>query len=727
MVLNWDSNASLQPLLFHLNFKLFKPDTSTQYFAHFYSFYSIFQIMKRRSFLSNTLKGAVVPFFFNQAGFSRMASASFLPVGVCNYNNRVLVVIHLNGGNDIINTTVPLNQMSVYNQERPTIKLPQNALLTLDARLPDSKALGLNPALQSFKSLYDSGALNIIQRTGLPYPNGSHFASERSCLRGVDGSSAQVQEDEGWIGRFLRDRYPAFQGVPFGDESDPLGIMLGGGSSAGFHTDEEHDYYLNLSGQDPAGFYNVIASLSGAPITQFKQTEHGDMLKYLSAIEKSTQIYSSRISSVFNSGRNSKTYPDTELGNQLKTIARFMAGGSKTKVFFGRTGGWDTHGGQVDTSDTRKGVHADLLKNLSDSLRIFQEDLTELGLVDRVLTVVFSEFGRKVSSRGTGTDHGTLSSMFLVGKHVKPGVIGNNINLSDRNGQGAANPSQLENDNRLVFGSILQQWLGASNASLGVAFPTLWNGTSSSPAVLDLIAGSAQVNDTCYFTPTQTLTVKLKAEVFLEGFYNATTGKMTTQLLANDLLPDEQPFRNLQGYMGTESVDSFPAGTVDWVMCELRAENSFAVMARKAVLLHESGSLMDTTGNRTLSFSNLFPANYHLAIFPRNHLAVVTRETTNTDPSVISTFTIDAESKVVGNNSAQLKQISGKYVLVAGDTNQDGNINAADWSNIKRKMGDRGYSPADLDGNGSIEEADHLLFKANRRRMSTPVLFDKLK
>ena len=152
--------------------------------------------MKRRSFLHNTLKGALVPFFMPGSGLGSMARATFLPSGVCNYNDRVLVVLHLNGANDIINATVPLAQMGTYRSNRPTIHIPQSKLLNLDTNLNDNKQLGLNLGLAAFKNLYTEGQLAIVQRAGYPQPNRSHFASEEIWLKGVDGQTGPNSTEE---------------------------------------------------------------------------------------------------------------------------------------------------------------------------------------------------------------------------------------------------------------------------------------------------------------------------------------------------------------------------------------------------------------------------------------------------------------------------------------------------------------------------------------------------
>ncbi|MEL7123868.1 MAG: DUF1501 domain-containing protein, partial [Bacteroidota bacterium] len=454
--------------------------------------------MKRRDFLYNGFAGAIAPIFFAGVGFRPMG-ASLVPSMMCDYSDRVLVILYLAGANDIVNTAVPLNQLSAYASNRANIRLPESALINLDSSLPDNQLLGLHPNLTGFKSLYDEGLLSIVQRVGYPTPNRSHFASEDIMLRGIDGTVQIDSEEEGWVGRFLKDRYPNYRGGPFGEELDPLGIILGKAPSTGFHTEEEHEVSINLSGQDPAGFYNIISSLSGEPITQFPNSDHGKILQYLTSIEKSTQVYSERISEVFNRGSNSMSagYPDTDLGDQLKTIARLLSGGSMTKVFMARKGGWDNHVNQVVGSNTATGNHANLLGDVSNAIQAFQNDLKALGVDQRVCTVIFSEFGRKIEQNGNmGTDHGTLSSMFVVGSQVQAGVMGQNLDLNDKDRQGAANPDQLQHDYRSVFSSILQDWLGASDGALLSSFPN-----TPSDIVLNnipLIKAGQIVSEACY-------------------------------------------------------------------------------------------------------------------------------------------------------------------------------------------------------------------------------------
>lgn len=675
--------------------------------------------MNRRDFLYNGFAGAIAPVFLAGVGFRPM-SASFAPSMLCDFSDRTLVIIYLSGANDIVNTSVPLNQYSAYVNNRPNIYLPEFKLIGLDGSLPDNQQLGLHPSLRGFKTLYDAGLLSIVQRVGYPTPNRSHFASEDIMLRGIDGTIPIDSQEEGWLGRFLKDRYPNYKGAPFGNELDPLGIILGKAPSTGFHTAEEHEVSINLSGQDPAGFYNIIASLSGEPITQFQNSDHGRMLQYLSTVEKSTQVYSERISQVFNTGANSSAaYPDSDLADQLKTIARLLSGGSMTKVFMARKGGWDNHVNQVIGADTSTGVHANLLKDVSDAVLAFQNDLGSLGLSNRVTTVIFSEFARKIEQNGNmGTDHGTLSSMFVIGSEVKAGVIGDNLDLTDKDRQGAANPDQLQHDYRSVFSSVLQDWLGAADDSLLASFPN-----TPADIVLNkipLIKTDQTVSDTCYVDPESPAVVQISAKLFLEGYMKA-DGSMRTDLLENGLLPLEQPYANLgYSYFGSENVSTFPDDTVDWILLELWNQRGI-VLKRQAVLLRKDGWLMNTEGETTLVFRDFYPEATHLVIYHRSHMGVFVQKQVDHETTQLQTFDITtSSSNVLGKD--QLKLVHGRFALLAGDTDNNGLIDAMDYASVSQssKIVGRRFDANDLNGDGEVNGLDLDLWKANRSKIGYP-------
>jgi hypothetical protein len=221
-------------------------------------------------------------------------------------------------------------------------------------------------------------------------------------------------------------------------------------------------------------------------------SDHGEELAYIMGVEQSVNAYAARITSVFSNGSNAlANYPATNLGNQLKTIARMISGGCKTKIYLCQLGGFDTHNDQVDNTNTIAGDHADLLTNLASSLKYFLDDLQALGMADRVAACTFSEFGRCARENGSyGTDHGTLAPMYLFGKNIQAGVMGTNVNLSNLTQDGQVQGLQF--DYRQVFATLLQDWLGASPFILEQA---MFDGFLKIPVV----DAAAVVDPDCYW------------------------------------------------------------------------------------------------------------------------------------------------------------------------------------------------------------------------------------
>lgn len=151
------------------------------------------------------------------------STTPFLP-NPCEVTDRSVVIIFLNGANDIFNTAVPLSQFSAYTQFRPSIHLPEQSLITLDNSLPDDQALGLHPRLSAFKNLYDDGLLAMVQGVGYDQPNRSHFKSTENWLTGSGG--ALQNEKSGWMARFLEDRYPGYNGTPLTENRTPSPSFL---------------------------------------------------------------------------------------------------------------------------------------------------------------------------------------------------------------------------------------------------------------------------------------------------------------------------------------------------------------------------------------------------------------------------------------------------------------------------------------------------------------------
>jgi uncharacterized protein (DUF1501 family) len=453
--------------------------------------------MKRRSFIKLSSTASVLSLLPTDV-FALFKSAG---METCpNINAKKIVLVQLSGANDGLNTIVPINQYDKYAALRPNIKLSNtgaNGILNLDTTLSLTDQVGLHPSLVGFKSLYDSGLMRVIQGVGYPTQDKSHFKSTDLWLTGGDGTPANNISQSGWVGRFLENYYADFINANF-----PLGIQLGSSeNSLGFHGEVEHGMSLNINGQDPSGFYSVINGLGGAAPNNIPISEYGDLLKFILENDTSSNTYAQTISAAFNSGRNSQSYPNTGLANQLKTVARFISGGLQTKVYLVKIGGFDTHDLQVAANTTTHlGKHADLMTEISEAIKTFITDLNSQNMGDDVIAVTFSEFGRKAAENGNlGTDHGEIAPMFVFGSSIVPGVSGTNINLNEAVVGNNYQVQTVQHDYRRVFSTILQDWFGVNNSTLDLSF---YNHTTNSgytnSKITNLIKSQNTVPPSCY-------------------------------------------------------------------------------------------------------------------------------------------------------------------------------------------------------------------------------------
>ncbi len=455
--------------------------------------------MKRRNFLKILPPATITPFVVNGHSMRTFANSNMARlIASCEeVQDRTLVLVQLKGGNDGLNMVIPIAQYDDYIALRPTVGVPEtgtDAYIPLDSTLKDDKKVGLHPNLTDLKALYEKGWVNIVQGVGYEQPNQSHFKSTDLWLSGGDGTPENFSIPSGWMGRSLQAMFPDVLGAPIETMKDPLGIQVGDPSpSLGFHTETEHQNVINLSGQDVSGFYSLIQTIGGLPPANLPDFEHGEEIEYIVSVERSVNLYAQRISEVFNAGSNALTYPNTAFANQLKTVARLIRGGSKTKIFLCQLGGFDTHDGQVGTT-AFDGDHADLMLTFAQGMKAFFDDLEVMGLAKSVLSCTFSEFGRCARENGsTGTDHGTLAPMIIMGQGVNGGVSGTNVNLSN-----LTNDNQLQgmqHDYRQVFTTILQDWLGANDYVLE---ETLFDNYMKMP----LINGNFAVDPSCYYGGT---------------------------------------------------------------------------------------------------------------------------------------------------------------------------------------------------------------------------------
>lgn len=429
--------------------------------------------MNRRKFIRNLSTGVgCATLALNSIPLSIMAeNHHFQMLAASSTNDRILVVLNLNGGNDGLNTLVPINQYDTYVNRRPNIAIPNSgnrAYIKLDQTLSLENQVGLHPDMVGMKELYDRGEVSIVQGVAYPNTNGSHF-------RGTDivsmGGGSTDYLTSGWAGRYLDQVFPNYPtNYPNADMPDPLAIELfsqvpllfsrSGKLSTSFALGNITRFYRLVNGLE--GFNDIDnVDPRGVPPTSLSNTDYASEMDFLLGIEQATNVYATRLNDIYDAGSNSTnvTYPETSLGAQFEIIARLLDGGCKTKIYSVRLGGFDTHAAQVEDGDTTIGRHAVNMKTLSEAIKAFQDDLKELGLHDRVLTITTSEFGRRIDSNGSfGTDHGNGAPWFIIGKYAKPGITGNNPDLTtdDKN-------VPMQYDYRQVLTSVLKDWFGADN------------------------------------------------------------------------------------------------------------------------------------------------------------------------------------------------------------------------------------------------------------------------
>jgi uncharacterized protein (DUF1501 family) len=406
--------------------------------------------MKRRDFIKNTASAAILPSFLGgfslqtfgeNSVWSALASAN-------TETDHVLVLVQLNGGNDGLNTVIPLDQYDKLFNARSNIIIPENKIIKINGG-----ATGLHPALSGLKSLYDEGKVNIVQSVGYPTPNFSHFRATDIWLTASDANQVL---NSGWVGRYLNEEYPNFPvGYPNSIMPDPLAIQIGSVVSPGL---QGPGVNMGMAISNPSNFYNLVNGIQDpAP-----QTPAGKELTYIRQVSQQTQQYAQVIKSAAGKITQQSAYPSgNSLADQLKIVSRLIAGGLKTRIYMVSTGSFDTHANQVNLGQTETGTHAVLLQRVSDAIKAFMDDLKYLGVSKRVMGMTFSEFGRRVKSNSSGgTDHGAAAPLFVFGDGIKSGITGNNpvintvVNASDN--------LPMQYDFRSVYASILQEWFCVS-------------------------------------------------------------------------------------------------------------------------------------------------------------------------------------------------------------------------------------------------------------------------
>lgn len=411
--------------------------------------------MNRRNFISGMFPTLMAPSVINGFSVRPVSPSPYLDalLGYATETDHVLVVIQMNGGNDGLNMVIPRNNYSAYFNARTNIAIPESKILALNGKAET----GLHPSMTGMQSLYNDGKLAIVQAVGYPNPNFSHFRATDIWMSATDSN---VVATSGWGGRYLSEEYPNYPtGYPNSAMPDPLAIQIGSVTSLML---QGPAFNMGMSITNPTSFYNLVNGIQDpAP-----PGNAGKELTYIRTVAQQTQQYATVIKDAAAKVVVQNPYPTgNTLGDQLKIVARLIKGGLKTRVYMCSIGGFDTHSLQVVASDTTTGTHANLMKQLSDAVKAFMDDLKFLQIEDRVMGMTFSEFGRRIKSNSSvGTDHGAAAPLFVFGSKVSPGVLGVNPTIPTNVTVNDNIPYQY--DFRSVYGTLLQNWFCAGTTTV---------------------------------------------------------------------------------------------------------------------------------------------------------------------------------------------------------------------------------------------------------------------
>lgn len=395
-------------------------------------------IIKRREFLqvgSLATASFLVPKFLKA-----FEGGQAVPPG-----NKVVVVLQLSGGNDGLNTVIPVRN-DIYYRSRPKLAIEREKALNI------TDEVGLHPALTAFADAYHDGSMAILNNVGYPNPDRSHF-------RSMDIWHSASKSDEyvysGWLGRYLDAQCNGCDHPTQALEiDDVLSLALKGEKMNG------------LALTDPRRLFGTSNEKFFKDVMKGHDDHHDE--KPVDYLYKTMAQTLSSADYIFKQSKihpTSAQYPNSELGRNLKTISSLIYSDINTKVYYVSLGSFDTHINQ-------EGKQQRLFNEMNDAVGAFVKDLKANGRFDDVLFFSFSEFGRRVAQNASqGTDHGTANNMFLLGGGLKEkGILNAMPNLADLdNGDLKYNV-----DFKSVYATVLDQWLGADDEKiLGQKFEQL--------------------------------------------------------------------------------------------------------------------------------------------------------------------------------------------------------------------------------------------------------------
>jgi uncharacterized protein (DUF1501 family) len=367
---------------------------------------------------------------------------------------RRLVLVQLLGGNDGLNTLIPIKDPA-YARNRYSIRYTSTNTLPIG-----DGTVALHPAMTALRDLFNTGRVAVLQGVGYPNPNRSHFESQ-DIWETADIDPFDYDSRIGWAGKLLDQIHDMRGGLTQGVSiSDQLPLTLISEKSVGQTIDDADKYQIQIPLSSEKN--NVMLAYRNMYMNEI-MTE-ADAVRNVRRTGGDTYTSTIQFQNAIRNYAPAATYPGGGLGPQLQSVAKMIVGNSPTQVYHTALGGFDTHTNQL-------GSHYGLMQNLSASLAAFYRDLQGHGRHEDVTVVTFSEFGRRTYENGSaGTDHGAASVMFVTGGLVRGGFYGDYPSLTDLDD----GDLKYNVDFRSVYATLIQNWMGANATELlGAGFPIL--------------------------------------------------------------------------------------------------------------------------------------------------------------------------------------------------------------------------------------------------------------
>ena len=376
---------------------------------------------------------------------SNMLSASApspLTAAIANADtDSILILIRLSGGNDGLSTVIPIEQYDTYANARPNIYIPESKILKL------TDEFGIPTYMNSLEPRWGAGQVKAVHGVGYENQSLSHFtgsdiyANTDLTTTGFDGLNT------GWMGRYFENIYPDYLVNP---PAAPAAIQIGNFGSLVFQGEETNYAFVtsNIDQLEEIAESGVQYSLDDS---LFNNCMYGDQLKFLRGVANTTYEYSGLIHEAYERGQNQVQYQDNGFARQLALLARLIKGNLGTKVYMISMGGFDTHGNQPL-------AHERLMSNLSIAINNFYEDIAFTQQDEKVLSMTFSEFGRRIFENGSnGTDHGKAAPTLFFGSGLNGSAfVGEHPSLESPNGRGNL---EYTMDFRDLYATVLAEWL----------------------------------------------------------------------------------------------------------------------------------------------------------------------------------------------------------------------------------------------------------------------------